>query len=291
MAKPVLRSVNGKNLVFAVADCHHISENSTPPSHKLCTLLKKYHDKLANANVSQLDAVMRDFTTDLNGEMRLSSSFSDSDYASSFSMLTVNEGVATVTNIGNTSAFLMRNGQLTKLTNIKKHAFSAHTPKNIIGNFASGEVVTPELSDSYEITKNDVFLLCSDGLTNALNDSRISYILSLDLSDERLATRLISEAIARGSSDDVTVMIIRNGAPAHKSPEKVKTLLSLSIGAIVLAVILAFILSAFSSCQKPEISQENTVPVQTTTPEPDEFMTSEGNSDDDDFILRTQKPQ
>ena len=300
MTKPVLRSVTGKNLVFAVSDSLCVSEDIPTPSHTLCTMLKKYHDKLAEANVEQLDAVMRDFATDLNGEISvIASASSYKDYASSLSLLTVNGGVATVTNVGNTSAFLMRDGQLTALASpnvAKLHKAIVPGNGNMIGNFRSGETLTPDLSDSYEIVKNDVFLLCSDGLTSALNQQRISYILSLDLSDERLATRLVSEALARGANEDITVMIIRNGATPYSSPKKRKTAVSLCFGVILLAVFVAFITSSFKSCfKKPEISNEGATITETASPKPDEFMTSENDASPtqvptDDFILRTPKP-
>lgn len=301
MTKPVLRSVNGKNLVFAVSDSLSVSENVQTPSHTLCTNLKKYQDKIANANVEQLDAVMRDFATDLNGEMSvIASASSYKDYASSLALLTVNDGVATVTNIGTTSAFLMREGQLTPLASLasSKFSFKTATPSacGLIGNYRSGETVTPEISDSYEIVKNDVFLLCSDGLTSALTEQRISYILSLDLSDERLATRLVSEALARGAGDDITVMIIRNGAIPYSSPKKRRTALSLCTFVILLAVLVAFIASSFKSCsKKPDISQEGDIIVETASPKPEEFMSTEKDAaptpvPTDDFVLRTPKP-
>ena len=302
MTKPVLRSVNGKNLVFAVADSLSAPADTPAPAHTLCTSIKKYHDKLANAKAEQLDAVMRDFATDLNGEISvISSASSYKDYAASLSMLTVNDGIATITTLGSTSAFLMRDGTLIELscTQAAKPMHNAITPKsgNLIGNFPSGEAVLPELSDSYEITKNDVFLLCSDGLTNSLTKQRISYILSLDLSDERLATRLVSEALARGGSDDITVMIIRNGAPPYSSPKNRKTALALTAGAVLLAILTAFITAGLQSCsKKPDISHEGNVISETASPKPTEFMSSENAPDetpkpDDEFVLRTPKPE
>lgn len=302
MTKPVLRSVNGKNLVFAVSDSLKAHEGVASPSHELCRSIKKYHDNLANANIDQLDAVMRDFVTDLNGELSvIASASSYKDYASSFSMLTVNNGIGTITNVGNTCAFLMRDGELLRLSGKESPAKKFHNaiaPVNgkLIGNFPSGAAVVPELSDSYEITKNDVFLLCTDGLLKALTEQRISYILSLDLSDERLAMRLISEALARGADDDITVMIIRNGAPPYSSPKNTKTALSLTLGAIVLAIMMAFITVGIQSCsKKPEISHEGDVITETHSPAPTEFMSSEnnaeGDAEEDEFILRTPKPE
>ena len=177
MTKPVLRSVSGKDFVFAVADGSRTKENVPTPAHTLCSKIKNYHEKLTSANIEQLDAVMRDFATDLNGEISvISSASSYSDYASSLCVLTVNQGVATVTNLGNTSAFLLRDGQLTKLT-----AMSGSY--SMIGKFPSGVSVVPEMSDSYEITKNDTSYTIEtvNYLLNKYSVSKISMCVGSDM--------------------------------------------------------------------------------------------------------------
>jgi len=289
LSKPIMRTVNGKSHVFAVSDSLSVKEGATTPSHLLCDTLKKYNDKLQDANIEQLDILMRDVTTDLNGEISaVSSASSYTDYAASFSLLTVNGGVATVTTLGNTSAFMIRDGEIKDLSTPLAAYSAAHMPSNLVGNRPSGDIITPHMSDSYEITKDDVFLLCSDGLTKSLSTERISYIMSLDLSDERLATRLVSEAIAGGGNDDITVMIVRNGGQPYASGKKTKKVALMVIPVIILAVLLALLSAGIRSCsKKPEISHEGSNISEEQIPTATEFMSPQSPAaTPDDFILR-----
>ena len=56
---------------------------------------------------------------------------------------------------------------------------------------------------------DEVFLLCSDGLTNELTDDRIAAILSTTDHLQEAAERLVSAAVEAGGSDNVTVVLAR----------------------------------------------------------------------------------
>ncbi len=54
-----------------------------------------------------------------------------------------------------------------------------------------------------------MYLLCSDGLTNMLDDEKIKQILELPaLSLQEKAEKLIEQANLAGGSDNITVLII-----------------------------------------------------------------------------------
>jgi protein phosphatase len=52
------------------------------------------------------------------------------------------------------------------------------------------------------------FLLCSDGLTEEINDTYIENILAKDLHPQELADQLILAALEAGGSDNITVLVI-----------------------------------------------------------------------------------
>ena len=58
---------------------------------------------------------------------------------------------------------------------------------------------------SYEIKKDDQYLLCSDGLTNVLSDYEISKIIEANESDQVVPT-LIAEVRAKGAPDNITII-------------------------------------------------------------------------------------
>lgn len=55
----------------------------------------------------------------------------------------------------------------------------------------------------------DVLLMCSDGLTKHVNDTRISEVLGQPWTAERMAKTLVQDALDDGGSDNVTVIVAR----------------------------------------------------------------------------------
>ena len=52
------------------------------------------------------------------------------------------------------------------------------------------------------------FLLCSDGLTEAVNDAEIAQILSCDTPAQAATEQLVAAALAGGGTDNVTVVLV-----------------------------------------------------------------------------------
>jgi protein phosphatase len=62
--------------------------------------------------------------------------------------------------------------------------------------------------DSLEIKPGDLFLLCSDGLTEEVPDPIIASILKSNTNYENAAQALIAEAKEAGGSDNITVVLL-----------------------------------------------------------------------------------
>lgn len=60
-----------------------------------------------------------------------------------------------------------------------------------------------------ELEKGDVVLLCSDGLTNMVSDSRIAEMVRAEEDLPSLAENLIREANENGGKDNISVVLIR----------------------------------------------------------------------------------
>ncbi len=61
----------------------------------------------------------------------------------------------------------------------------------------------------HEAQPGDVFLLCSDGLTDALSDTQIAYELAESSDPEEAARRLAARAYELGSQDNITCVVVR----------------------------------------------------------------------------------
>ena len=71
---------------------------------------------------------------------------------------------------------------------------------------------------THEIQNGDVFLLCSDGLSNAVDEARIAEVLGRD-SCEAAAHSLIDLALSNRARDNVTAVVVHiepkdDGTPA-----------------------------------------------------------------------------
>ncbi len=128
---------------------------------------------------------------------------------------------AFIAHIGDSRAYLLRSGEFTQLTN--DHTFIAEQ--------ISAGVLTPEQARKspyrhvitralgideniitdvtpHEVQLNDTFLLCTDGLTEMLEDHEISRILG-ESSPRDAIQKLVDEANNRGGVDNITAVIIQ----------------------------------------------------------------------------------
>jgi len=98
---------------------------------------------------------------------------------------------------------LYKNGSLTKDEMI------CHSKKNIVtqalGIAAQIDVHTYEC----ELQDNELFLLCSDGLSDFVNDSTIEDILKREMNPEKAISLLIEEAEKSASYDDISIILIK----------------------------------------------------------------------------------
>lgn len=114
--------------------------------------------------------------------------------------------------VGDSRAYLFRAGELRRLTADHTIAPGSSTLTRALG---TGREVEVDVLDG-EAEPGDVFLLCSDGLTDMLPDAELAEILRNCLHDgeegvEGAAAALVEGALERGGRDNVTVVLSRIG--------------------------------------------------------------------------------
>jgi protein phosphatase len=62
--------------------------------------------------------------------------------------------------------------------------------------------------ETLDVQPGDLFLLCSDGLTEEVEDEMITTILNTEASQDTKAQKLIDEAKNSGGSDNITVVLV-----------------------------------------------------------------------------------
>ncbi|MBD5499821.1 MAG: Stp1/IreP family PP2C-type Ser/Thr phosphatase [Lachnospiraceae bacterium] len=98
--------------------------------------------------------------------------------------------------------------EMVRMGGIDKEAARNHPDKNIITR-AIGARDTIEIDFFHEELKSgDIVLMCSDGLTNMLEDEEIGKILKSQDTIEERAEKLIEAANSNGGKDNIAVIII-----------------------------------------------------------------------------------
>lgn len=69
--------------------------------------------------------------------------------------------------------------------------------------------ISPCMISDENIQKSDLYLLCSDGLSDMVEDSQIEKILQDETDLENSAKRLLETAIKNGGRDNVTIMLVQ----------------------------------------------------------------------------------
>lgn len=86
-----------------------------------------------------------------------------------------------------------------------------HPYKNVIrqavGVVGEGETLEPDI-ETFSIQAGDMYLLCSDGLTDMVPDEVIEQILKTE-PPSRAAWKLLDRALAEGGQDNITVAVIK----------------------------------------------------------------------------------
>ncbi|HEY4351517.1 MAG TPA: protein phosphatase 2C domain-containing protein [Paraburkholderia sp.] len=129
---------------------------------------------------------------------------------------------------GDSRIYLCRKGQLRQLTRDHSHVEelraagqltdeeARHHPAHHIITRAVGATDQLNLDeDTIEVADGDVFLLCSDGLSNELTDAEILATLAATspLDCRRVTDELVDMALARGGRDNITAVVAQAEDP------------------------------------------------------------------------------
>jgi PPM family protein phosphatase len=128
-----------------------------------------------------------------------------------------------VAHVGDSRAYLIRNGELSRLTNDHSWVFEQvqagmlteaeaekHPLRNVITRALGGALsVSPDAAE-VESRPGDVYLLCSDGLTGMVPEDEILRVVTENENDlEKACKSLIDTANERGGLDNVTAILVK----------------------------------------------------------------------------------
>ncbi len=139
-----------------------------------------------------------------------------------------------ITHVGDSRAYLLRAGGLHRLT--RDHTFAqllvdgghlapgevaASRHRHVLTNALGGTVEDVQVdTDQLQLEDGDRLLLCSDGLTDLVDDQTITNILGETTRSSDACERLVQRALDNGGRDNVTVIVAAYRLP--EAPERSK---------------------------------------------------------------------
>jgi len=127
-----------------------------------------------------------------------------------------------VAHVGDSRIYLFRKGQLKQVTRdhsyveelfirglINEEEKKGHPYRNQITRYIGCSSKLEVDITSGPVWNGDVFLLCSDGLTEEVKDDKIEEIFSKNLEPDATANMLVEEALKNGGRDNVSVVIVQ----------------------------------------------------------------------------------
>ena len=131
-------------------------------------------------------------------------------------------GIAYIANVGDSRVYLFRNGELVQLTEdhtyvntllnagiISEEQAAMDSRKNVITKaLGAEETVEPDFFQ-VDITPEDIFLLCTDGLYDEVSEDEMKNILKKKASMSDVCADMIKAANENGGHDNITIIALR----------------------------------------------------------------------------------
>jgi serine/threonine protein phosphatase PrpC/LysM repeat protein len=215
----------GTEYLFAVADNLDCSDDDNDVHVSILKEISRFHEKIT-VNGGDLRFKIKELESRVTDAGRLVSSYlemnrvpsSDTRWDLGFGSVLISDGQFVAANSGNTKVFMMRDGMFRPLA-----SEAAKAKQMLDARISSGEeaeeddIVLPDedpssmvvVSDIYDLSEGDSFLICSNGLLEAIGEEKIEDLLSLRSDSSYIAFRLVDEAMKRNSTGDITAMVIQ----------------------------------------------------------------------------------
>lgn len=175
-------------------------------------------------------------------------------------MLLISDHIAKIAHVGDSRAYLYRNGKLRLLT--KDHTqvqrmvdadiltleqARNHPSASILERaIGSRPTVIADISLDLVLNEGDGILLCSDGLSGYADDQEIEETMDNSLAPQENVDRLINLALQKGGKDNVTVQFIRFGKSSKVCNNNYKDKLkSIFMPVLFLVIVIGAIFSAY----------------------------------------------
>jgi serine/threonine protein phosphatase PrpC len=206
--------------LFAVADGMGGAQAGEVASRLAAAAFREFHEADELDPEQRLAAIIQDANRRIFERARADTQASGMGTTVTASL--VGEDRLSIGHVGDSRAYRIRGGTLEQLT--EDHSLVAdlvrsgrlspeeadmHPQRSVITRALGTDPEVDVDTFTVDIETDDVFLLCSDGLTTMVEDDRILDVVRKAKSLEHAARSLVKEANRRGGEDNVTVILFR----------------------------------------------------------------------------------
>ena len=147
-----------------------------------------------------------------------------------------NDGTVTVGHVGDSRAYLLRDARLEQLTDdhslvaelvrrgeLSPQAAEVHPQRSVITRALGTDPDVDVDAFSVDVQAGDVFLICSDGLSDMVDGEQIEAIMNTHRDDlDAIAKGLVQAANRAGGEDNITAVIFElvGGEPSFGEPDE-----------------------------------------------------------------------
>lgn len=223
-------------------------QGETASTHAVNTLLQLYYQNPKLAPEQRLRDIIAKINRDLIAYAQ--KNMPGEKVATTIVAAVVREDSLLVANVGDSRAYLLRNGEIAQIT--RDHSYvgemlrtgviteveaqQSKLKNRLTRSLGSAPNLEVDLYPPIPLRPGDVILLCTDGLTQYATGQDLLEAASSG-SARKIVERLIRFANARGGSDNITVSVIKFGRKSALPEAKtIKTIAAVGLGVLMLAV-------------------------------------------------------
>lgn len=200
----------------------------------MCTLVqKKITPVISNSTLDESKALLRRAIRHVNcGVFKKSRECPEfRGMGTTLCCLLFKDDQALYAHVGDSRIYLYRNFSLTQLTKdhsllsqlmdqgqISEYDAPDFAHKNIITKAIGTEPKIEPTIQCIDIKEGDIFLMCSDGLSDLVSQDEIEEIVGCAPSINEAVSQLIAEANTKGGSDNITVVITKVEGLSYTNP-------------------------------------------------------------------------
>jgi protein phosphatase len=220
--------IQNYGMMFAIADGMGGHAGGEIASKMACRGMAEYYsartDRLKGADyfkarLGQLRSSIYDVHNKIIEYGRINREYED--MGTTLSVLVLTNNKALIAHVGDSRIYRLRQGFLEQLT--EDHSMAqlfiqmgyltpekvANHPIRHVVSQAVGQGINDIFSRLENVEREDVFLLCSDGLYGMVTDHEIRNILLHNTAVKEQCRRLVARALKNGGKDNVTVMVVQ----------------------------------------------------------------------------------